>query len=421
MDRLERAFRAYLRGHEVAAAATSEKELWDTLCQVAVEELGYRLAWVGLKSEEGPVTPVAQAGFEDGYLSSIQVTWSEGDLGQGPTGTAIRSAHTSVAQDIASDPRFAPWREDALARGYRSSAAIPLLHGTEAIGAFNLYAPEADAFEPREVAFLESLAATLTAHVLQLRMGKELESLNQALDQAARAQTASAVTAAVAHDLNNLLCAASMSVELARWETKPSKESAKLLDEAKNALGSASKLTGQLMALWRKERNGDDSEVDLVLSQLHPLLARLAHQTHLELRPKASGACAPISALALERITINLVLNAAHAADGGGHIEVETRIQPTADAPAELACAPPASGSYVVLSVQDDGPGIAKDVLHRLFDPYVTTKDEGTGLGLSSVRALAREAGGDVTVDSSEGSGARFEVWLPQVESLAAG
>jgi len=417
VERLERAFRAYLRGHEVAASATSETELWRTLCDVAVEELGYRLAWVGLKNEDGSVTPVAQAGFEDGYLKSIRVTWAEeDDLGQGPTGTAIRTNCTSVAQDIANDERYAPWREDALARGYLSSAAIPLLHGTEAIGSLNLYAPEPDAFAPREIALLESLAATLTASVLQLRMSEELEALNQKLHEAAQAQTANAVTAAVAHDLNNLLCVASMSIELARFGQELSKGAAEHLEEAGKALESAARLTSQLTALSRSNRNGENVEVDRAISELHPLLSRLAMTARLRVRLHAAGISAPTSALELERMVINLVLNAAHAVKEGGQIEISTQLRPATEAPGELASSLPKSGRFAVLRVEDDGSGIPPDLLNRLFDPYVTTKEEGTGLGLSSVRALARRAGGDVTVESAEGSGARFDIWLPAVD-----
>lgn len=412
MDRLERAFRAYLRGHEVSASATSESELWNTLCDVAVDELGYRLAWVGLKNEDGSVMPVAQAGFEDGYLKSIRVTWSEDALGRGPTGTAIRTNHTSVAQDIANDERYAPWREDALARGYLSSAAIPLLHGTEALGSLNLYAPEPDAFAPREIALLEALAATLTASVLQLRMSAELEELNQKLDEVAQAQTANAVTAAVAHDLNNLLCVASMSVELAGFGRELPKAVSAHLEEAAKALESAARLTSQLTALSRTARNGENVEVDRSISELHPLLSRLAGTARLRVRLHAARACAPIPALDLERMVINLVLNAAHAVADDGHIEISTDLRRATEAPEDL----PASGQYVVLTVDDDGSGIPPDLLHRLFDPYVTTKEEGTGLGLSSVRALARRAGGDVTVESAEGSGARFDIWLPSVD-----
>ena len=125
---LERAYRMFVGGHQAVAEASSERDLCQAICRAAVDELGYRLAWIGL-AEPGStrVTPVAHAGYEQGYLESIVISTTDDEQGRGPTGTAIRERRVSAARDIATDPRFAPWRTDALARGYASSAAIPLV------------------------------------------------------------------------------------------------------------------------------------------------------------------------------------------------------------------------------------------------------------------------------------------------------
>ena len=85
---------------------------------------GYRLAWVGLaeQDEEKTVRPVGCAGFEEGYLGSVNISWADTETGQGPTGQAIRTGQTSIVKNMATDPTYAPWREEA------SAARLCLFH-----------------------------------------------------------------------------------------------------------------------------------------------------------------------------------------------------------------------------------------------------------------------------------------------------
>jgi len=94
-----------------------------------------RMAWVGtVNPQTGVVEPAAFAGFEDGYLERIHIVAADVPEGQGPTGQALRGRRHFVCADIAADPRLLPWRDEALARGYRSSAAFPLQFGDSVVG-----------------------------------------------------------------------------------------------------------------------------------------------------------------------------------------------------------------------------------------------------------------------------------------------
>ncbi len=86
--------------------------LLQQICQIVVEKAGYRLCWVGYaeQDEAKTVRPVAQAGFEEGYLKTVNVTWADTERGRGPTGTCIRTGQPSLVKNIATDARFAPWR-----------------------------------------------------------------------------------------------------------------------------------------------------------------------------------------------------------------------------------------------------------------------------------------------------------------------
>lgn len=98
--------------------ATDEPGLLKRVCQSIVETGGYRMVWVGYVEHDAhkTVRPVAWAGHEDGYLSAIKISWSDIDIGHGPSGRAVRTGQPAVVSDIANDPSFQPWREEALRR-----------------------------------------------------------------------------------------------------------------------------------------------------------------------------------------------------------------------------------------------------------------------------------------------------------------
>lgn len=190
LARLNRALRMISESNQALFRARDEVGLLEAICRIAVEHGGYRLAWVGLAEEDEArsVRPVAQAGFDDGYLQSVGITWSDTARGQGPTGTAIRTGQPVIAQNILTAPAFAPWREAAIERGYSSSAALPLkVHG-KIIGAFMLYSEEPEAFSEAEVKFLEGLAddvayglTTLKDRAKRRRAEEEVMLANQKL------------------------------------------------------------------------------------------------------------------------------------------------------------------------------------------------------------------------------------------------
>jgi len=170
-QRAARSFRMLSRCNEAIALAEEEGALTEEICRLLVEEGGYRMAWVGFAEEEPGkrVLPVAQAGFEAGYLEAISVTWDDAETGRGPTGTAISSGQPVVCRNMLADPAYVPWRSEATRRGYASSIALPLADEKGTFGALNIYAAEPDAFDSDEVDLLGRLANTLSLGINKLR------------------------------------------------------------------------------------------------------------------------------------------------------------------------------------------------------------------------------------------------------------
>jgi PAS domain S-box-containing protein len=183
LHKANRALLALTRCNQALTRARDETTLLELICRIIVEVGGYRLCWVGFAEgdEARTVRPVAQAGYEAGYLQTVRITWADSARGRGPTGTAIRTRHPVVFQDAAADPRFAPWREEASARGYAAVLGLPLLTDLEILGALTIYASEPDAFPPEEVDLLQGLADDLAYGLTALRTRAEHAQALEAL------------------------------------------------------------------------------------------------------------------------------------------------------------------------------------------------------------------------------------------------
>lgn len=172
LRRTRRTLRVISQFNQALVRAGDETALLQGVCDSLTTEGSYMLAWVGLAQEdaERSVKPVAHSGFEEGYVAKVRASWSaDHPHGQGPTGQTIRDGKTHVAQDILNDPRMAPWRADAVARGYGASCSLFLDLAPYGRGALMVYAAEPVAFGPDEVALLEELASDLAYGVVSLR------------------------------------------------------------------------------------------------------------------------------------------------------------------------------------------------------------------------------------------------------------
>lgn len=181
--KLNRALRAISECNQALIHATDEMALLNRVCHIVTDIGGYRLAWVGFaeQDEAKTVRPVAQAGFEEGYLETLRITWADTARGRDPTGTAIRTGQPCAAHDILTNPNFATWRTEALKRGYTSSLALPLKTGEQVVGVLNIYSVKPDSFDMEETKLLTDLADDLTYGITALRISTQQKQAETAL------------------------------------------------------------------------------------------------------------------------------------------------------------------------------------------------------------------------------------------------
>jgi signal transduction histidine kinase len=142
------------------------------------------MAWVGYAEDDAnrSVRPVAQTGFDAGYVETLNLTWADKARGRGPVGSAIRRGEPAVCRDTLQDCNFAPWTEEARKRYFRSVLGLPLI-GAAPFGALTIYATDPDAFDDEEINLLFGLANDLANGIMALRSQAEQRRAEAALKE----------------------------------------------------------------------------------------------------------------------------------------------------------------------------------------------------------------------------------------------
>ena len=246
-----------------------------------------------------------------------------------------------------------------------------------------------------------------------------------AIDQLRQVQKMEAVgqlAGGIAHDFNNLLTVINGYSTLLIRGLDSGSPMRKEAEQILRAGERAADLTRQLLSFSRRQiLEPKVLDINRQVKSVQKMLERLIGE-HLGLVTvlSADAGYVKIDPGQLEQIVINLIVNARDASETGGNITVETANCELDEGYSHLH---PGSvpGSYVKLSVTDQGQGMTEEVKGRLFEPFFTTKEmgRGTGLGLATVYGIVKQSGGYIEVISQPGQGARFNIYLPSVSQLA--
>jgi PAS domain S-box-containing protein len=246
--------------------------------------------------------------------------------------------------------------------------------------------------------------------------------LEEQLRQARKMEAVGMLAGGVAHDFNNLLTIIAGYSQLIfnnLSEEDPNRRSAGHIMKASER---AAALTGQLLAFSRRQTPAPKMiDVNQLVSGMNPMLNRLIGEDielQLTLRPELGQVKA--DAGQLEQVVMNLVVNARDAMPKGGVLTIETANVHLDEnySCRQLAVKP---GAYTLMAVSDNGTGMDEATRARLFEPFFTTKGKGngTGLGLSTVFGIVKQARGTVEVYSVPGQGTSVKVYLPRVDQKA--
>lgn len=434
LRRVNRALLTLSNVNEVVIKAEREEVLVQEICNILVKIGEYHFAWIGYAEhdEEKTVKPVARAGYEDGYLDNILISWADNEYGRGPTGLAIRTGKPHVIRDILNDPSYSIWREQAMKHGYASSIALPLKADQDVFGALNIYADIPDAFDAKEFELLKELAGdlsfginTLRERSAQRKAEEERINLQTRLRQAQKMEAIGTLAGGIAHDFNNILTPILGYAELIKEELPKGSEIWKNQGQIITAGKRAQELVRQILSFSRQtEQEKQLIQIHLIIKEALKLL-RSSIPTTIEIREDIDTKCGLLLAdpSQIYQVIMNLCTNAYQAmVENGGTLSVVLKPIQLAleDHPERLDLRP---GAYQKLEVSDTGCGIPAEIMERIFEPYFTTKEKGrgTGLGLSIVHSFVQNHHGHIAVYSEPGKGTTFHVYLPQATTSKPG
>ena len=258
--------------------------------------------------------------------------------------------------------------------------------------------------------------------VAVLNDATELKTLEAQFVQSQKMQAIGQLAGGVAHDFNNLLTAISGYCDLMLLRHDESDPDYSDLVQIHQNANRAASLVGQLLAFSRKQ-NLQPEILDLgdSLTELTHLLNRLLGETvTLTVSTENDLSRVKVDKRQLEQVLINLVVNARDAMHKGGEVQIVSRnLRIEKELRRDRAIVP--EGDYVSIAISDNGSGIPKDRLSKIFEPFYTTKKqgEGTGLGLSMAYGIIKQTGGFIFVDSAIGQGSTFTILLPALKAAA--
>jgi two-component system cell cycle sensor histidine kinase/response regulator CckA len=254
------------------------------------------------------------------------------------------------------------------------------------------------------------------------RVESEKEKLEGQLRQSQKLEAVGQLAGGVAHDSNNLLAVILNYGKFVQEDLEPGTSTHEDVTQVLSAADKAARLVKQLLAFSRREIvKPEIIDLNDVVDELHRLLARTTKESIkivVDLGEDLWRTNADPGQI--EQVLLNLAVNADAAMPDGGTLSIRTSNQHLSEeAAAQRAELTP--GNYVCVSVSDDGVGMSEATAAHMFEPFFTTKGigEGTGLGLSTVYGIVKQAGGYIYAYSEEGRGTTFNIYLPATDAVA--
>ena len=409
LTRTNRLLRLLSECNQALVTLDNEKELIRAICQIMHEQGGYPMAWVGYAEQNADKTvrPVAFAGFEDGYLDIVRITWADEESGRGPTGTAIREGRVCQASDFGAQADLAPWRMEALHRGFRSSIALPLLAEGRPFGALSVYSDVPSGFDADQVGLLQELAGDMAYGIMALRGRMQRDVMRKNLEE-------------------KTVQLRSLAAQIIQAEEGERRRIAKVLHDQLQQL-----IAGARYGLEGLKGMAEGAELQEALSKIDAMMGEslnVSRSLTTELNPPIShaGRLVPV----LEWLAVLMKQKYGCAVDvhndGETSLKSEETIVLLYQSLRELLfnVVKHANVKRAAVSIREHDGGVTLVVEDRGagFDPRLLEQSPGVsgGYGIFSIRERISLHGGRLEIESAPGKGSRFTLWVPVSVDVSA-
>jgi signal transduction histidine kinase/DNA-binding response OmpR family regulator len=338
--------------------------------------------------------------------------------GEGLVGHVIASGEPKLVNDVERDPHFSGEPEEEMAGIVpRAILCVPLTIRDRIIGAIELINKLDGSFDEQDLDLLIAMAASVAVAVDNANLyaelaefADELERSQAKLVQAEKMAAIGRLAASLAHEINNPLQAIHNSLHLTVHEGLDEERRKEYLGMAQDEVQRLINIVQRMLDFYRPSRGGvEPADVNRVVENVLTLTQkRLQHggvEVHAELTEGLPAI--PIVSDQISQVILNLLINAVEAMPAGGSLRLKTELSD--------------DGDHVLFRVRDSGPGMSAEQVNRLFEPFYTTKPNGTGLGMAISYGIIERHGGTIDVSSEPGQGTTFVVTLPVRRVVKAG
>jgi signal transduction histidine kinase/DNA-binding response OmpR family regulator len=345
-------------------------------------------------------------------------------VGEGIAGWVAREGKPVLVKDVLTDPRVKAYLHSTHATSFISAPivlSIPIQIQEKVLGVINVTdRRNGQSFDEEDMAFLYSLAGQAAVAIERTRQYDELQAAFESLKAAQktlmeteRMNALGLMAAGVAHDFNNLLTGILGRVQLLRMKIDTNGTDLPLmlsqleLIENLTLQGATTVRRIQEFARIRKDIPSDSVDINSVVRTAYEV-TRGKWKDECETKGVSVEMCLDLGMIPVTRgntheltqVVTNLIMNAVDAMPKGGKLTLRTFLE----------------GDTIMLEVSDTGIGMSKEVKEKLFQPFFTTKGNGSGLGTSIVYGIVARHGGEIKVSSDEGEGTTFLLTLPFID-----
>lgn len=322
-------------------------------------------------------------------------------LAESQVGVVVRRKRPLAVLNVQESDRYRHI-EIAKAEGLVSLLSVPLLYRDQVIGVLNVYAGELHRFDNEEIRLLSALAHLSAIAIEKARLYEKIVDVEEQLRQNEKLSALGLLAAEIAHEIRNPLTVMKMLFHSLNLRFDPRDARAKDTAVIAEKMEHLDKIVERILRFARtSEPDFQPANLNVIIDDVLLLVRHKLAQQRIELRRKLAEPLPVISCdrTQIEQVLLNLILNAAQAMPAGGALTIGTS----------------ADGQWVTCGVSDTGEGISPERQKQLFQPFLTSKPSGTGIGLAIVCKIVDTHRGRIEVRSRRGKGTQFRIALPLV------
>lgn len=393
---------------------TREKDrntLIQGVCDTLIESRSFYMTWIALLDNSRRLITHAQSGMPRDFSPMAKA------IEQGNFPDCVKKALDKNKVIVIKDPENCTgcqMFEKSLNYGTMS---VRLEYGGNIYGVLSTSLPKEILADADEISLFQEVANDIAFALDNIERQQELERLEQERLRAAKMESIGTLAGGIAHDFNNLLTGIMGNIGMVKSSLAPTDVIYEMLDEAEKAAIRSKDLTQQLLTFARGGKPIKKTvEIDKIVKEAATFALR-GSNAKLELSLTDDLWTIEADEGQINQVINNLVINADEAMPGGGTLKIQAK-----NVTLKKSEIPPLpGGEYVRIDVADTGVGISSEHLQRIFEPYFTTKQRGSGLGLTTAYSIVRNHGGTIAADSVRNKGSTFYIYLPATKKTTKG